>query len=128
MELITLLERQVLEGELVDGSPESRAVFGKGILAVVSGQVAEALNGATASICSNSPMEEMLLDIKRSFGVQQNLEGITDIHEFFSRGSATYIALRELPDFLLLVVPLPIIKTIIVCGPEESPESLGIVM
>ena len=128
MELITQLESLVREGELFDVSTESRAVFGTGVLGVVSVQIAKALNGMAAPPGGNSPTEEMLLAIRHSFGKQPFLEGITNIHEFFSRGVATYIALRELPDYLLLVVPLPTVKTIIVCGPQESPESLGIVM
>lgn len=126
MELITLLEQLVSGGELVDVSIESQAVFGTRVLGVVSAQVVEALNSMTVTPGRNSPAEAMLLAIKSSFGVQQFLEDVADIHEFFSRGKATYVALRELPDYLLLVVPLTSIKTLFVCGPKESPESFGI--
>lgn len=126
MELIRLLEQLVSGGELVDVSIESRAVFGTRVLGVVSVQVAEALNSMAAPPGRNSPAEEMLLAIKSSFGVQPFLEDVADIQVFFSRGKATYVALRELPDDLLLVVPLPSLKTLFVCGPKESPESFGI--
>lgn len=126
MELITLLESLVREGELIDISPESQAVLGNGILAVVSVQVAEALSGASVSICSTSPTEELLLDIKRGFGSQLFLRDVADAREFLSRGTQTYVAVPNLLDYLVLVAPLPTICTLFICGPEESLEKFAI--
>jgi hypothetical protein len=128
MELNTQLGRLVTNGEFVDASYESQAVFGKGILAVVSVQVVEALNSCVNGhlVCSNSPVEELLLDIRRGFGSQLFLKDVADIREFLGRGTQTYVAVPELLDYLVLVVPMPTITTLFVCGPEESPEKFGI--
>jgi hypothetical protein len=130
MELITLVEQLVTDGELVDASDESQAVFGSGILAVITRQLDDTLKNACTSqlLCANSPVEEMLLTVKRGFGTQLFLEDVADIRNFLSRGKQTYVALPELLDYLLLVVPLPTIVTLFICGPEESPESFGIRM
>lgn len=128
MELITLLEQLVREGELVDVSVESHAVFGNGVLAVISREVFDALNcsGNRHHACCNSPVEEMLLDIRRGFGAQMFLKDVADVREFLCRGKPTYVAVPELLDYLVLVVPLPTITSLFVCGPEESPEQFGI--
>ena len=128
MELITQLERLVTNGELVDTSYESQTVFGKGILAVISTQVIDSLNSTDngQQVCGNPPVEEMLMDIRHGFGKQLYLKDVADVREFLARRTQTYVAVPNLLDYLVLVVPLPTIKTLFICGPVESPESFGI--
>lgn len=128
MNLLTIIEELVVEGELIDASAESQAVFGSGILAVITKNLSETLADVDLGRPQNgnSMTEELFLDIKQAFGKQWCMENISNIRDFLSQGKQAVVPVLELPDFLVVVVPLPTILTLFICERDEAPEQFGI--
>ena len=134
MQLTSLLEKLVKDKELYDISDVSRAVFDNGIKCLVSAALNETLfffdkecRGAT-----NTPFEEMLLEIKKAFGsdwLKAHLgRNITDVREFFANGKSSCFALEILaiPEFIVVIFPLAELTTLLIMELEEAPEDFGI--
>lgn len=128
MDLLNQLAMLVTDGSCIDASEEAQAVFDAGILVVVTANVVEDISSPTVPRLSNgnSPIEQLLLDIKNSFGKRMFLEDIKNIDEFLQRGREALVALPEIEDYLALVVPLSSIRTLFICNADESPEQYGI--
>lgn len=132
MSLEALIEKLVKERELFDVTPECQAVFGKPIRAVVSASLHEVLTWFEGDCpgTTNTPMEEMFLDIKKAFQNQPALQQIADINEFLATGKQTPFSLEilQLPDFVVCIIPCNSIKTLIIIQVDEAPEQWGIML
>ncbi len=128
MNLLKIIDELVNKDELVDVSCESQAVFGQGILAVVSKNLSDLLTEVNIGrpTTGNSPFEEMFLDIKSGFAKQWCLKDVNNMRDFLAYGKEAYVAVLDLPDFTVLLVPLSSVLTVFVCCQDEVPEDFGI--
>ena len=131
--VIAILTGLVDEGELIDISPTSQAVFGdSGIKCVISRSLHEQLEFFGESYTSgNTIYEEMLLDIKKSISdnawFQKHIgsDDIKDIRSFLAHGRSAVFALEilNMPGFIVVVYPVPSELTLVVLPEDEAPAS-----